>query len=186
MCRKGHINTICENFSFDRKSCTLRHPKENCVSDKYGVLEEKLTAIEKKIGESNTNANDEKIETMERQIYILDKRRLGSDFCDHCYLEFKAGSEKDRKEKDAHIRETHTSECSIYDFKLKNKEELGIHLQTCKMYMCSLCYYIHKRLNELKSQWKTKHTKNVIIRHRKMDRESFSKLSNTNYFSEEI
>ena len=34
-----------------------------------------------------------------------------------------------------------------------------------------LCYYRHKRLNELKSQWKIKHTKNVISRHRKMDRE---------------
>ena len=121
-----------------------------------------------------------------RQIYILDKRRLGSDFCDHCDLEFKAGSEKDRKEKDAHIRETHTSECSICDFKLKNKEELGIHLQTCKMYMCSLCTYRHKRLSELKSHCKNNRTKNTIIRHCKMDRENFSRVSSTNYFSEEI
>ena len=34
---------------------------------------------------------------METRIYGLEKRRIGSDFCDYCEHEFKAGSEKERK-----------------------------------------------------------------------------------------
>ena len=153
--------------------------------DKTNVLQEKLTAIEKSKGETYTN-NDDEIEKLEKRIYILERRRLGSDFCEYCDMEFKLGCEKDRKEKDAHIRGTHTFECSVCETKLQNKEELVIHLKTCEMYICSLCSYKHKRLSELKSHCKTKHTKNTIIKHRKMDRENFSKVSSTNYFSEEI
>ena len=97
-----------------------------------------------------------------------------------------AGSEKDRKGKDLHVRETHTFECIVRDYKLKNKEELGIHLLTCEIYTCSMCTYRHKRLSELKSHCKTKHTRNTIIRHHKMYRENFSKVSSKNYFIEEI
>ena len=97
-----------------------------------------------------------------------------------------AGSEKDRKGKDLHVRETHAFECIVCDYKLKNKEELGIHLLTCEIYTCSMCTYRHKRLSELKSHCKTKHTRNTIIRHHKTDRANFSMVSCTNYFSEEI
>ena len=160
---------------------------ENLISDKLRVFEEKFRDIEKKFEESITNnLNYEKINTVERKLYVLEKRRLGSDFCDYCELEFKAGCEKDRKEKDAHIRHTHTFECNICNFKFKNTGELETHLQTCEMYTCSMCTYRHKRLSELKSHCKNKHTKNTIIRHHKMDRESFSKVSSTNYFSEEV
>ena len=85
-----------------------------------------------------------------------------------------------------HIRGTHTFECTVCKLKHKSKEELDIHLLTCEIYVCSLCSYTHKRLSELKSHCKTKHTRNTIIKHCKMDREDFSKLSCKNYFSEEI
>ena len=101
-------------------------------------------------------------------------------------MEFNAGSEKDRHEKDAHVRASHSFECNICDLKLNNKEEFGIHLLTCEIYLCSLCSYRHNRISELKSHCKTKHTRNTIIRHHKMDRENFSKVSSKNYFSEEI
>ena len=97
-----------------------------------------------------------------------------------------SGSEKDRKEKETHIRNTHTFECNVCALNHENKEELDLHLRTCEMYVCSLCNYTHKRISELKSHCKNKHSKNSIIRHRKMDRETFTKLSCTNYFSEEI
>ena len=61
------------------------------------------------------------------------------------------------------------TEHSGRDFRLKNKEELDIHHQTCEMYQYSLCTYRHKRLSELKSHCKNKHTKNTIIRHYKME-----------------
>ena len=123
---------------------------------------------------------------MKRRIYVLEQRRLGSNFCDVCELQFLTGSEKDRKEKDAHVRATHTFECNVCDLRLVNKEELEIYLQTCEIYSCSLCSYRHSRLSELKSHCKKKHTRNTIIRHHKMDRENFSKVSSKNYFSEEI
>ena len=160
---------------------------EKHVNDTSSVLVEKLNAIEKNKKENTTNTlYDEKIKSMEMKIYILEKRRLGSDFCEYCSKEFKLGCEKDRQEKEAHIRETHTFECKVCELKHNNKEELDIHLLTCEIYLCSLCNYKHKRLSELKSHCKTKHTRNTIIRHCKMDREHFSKLSSKNYFSEEV
>jgi hypothetical protein len=123
---------------------------------------------------------------MARKIYILEKRRLGSDFCDFCDREFKQGCEKDRQEKATHITEMHTLECNVCELRHKNKEELDIHILTCEMYICSLCSYKHKRLSEMKTHCKTKHTRNTIIKHCKMDRNKFSKLLCTNYFSEEV
>ena len=84
---------------------------------------------------------------MERKIYILEKQRLGSDFCDYCDKEFNLGSDKDSKEKDIHIIETHTFECKVHEYKYTNKEELDIDLLTYEIYACSLCSYKHKRLS---------------------------------------
>ena len=96
------------------------------------------------------------------------------DFCEYCDEEFKLGSEKDRKEKDTHIRDNNTFECNVCEIQLENKEDLDVHLLTCEMYICSLCNYRLKRLSELKSHRKTRHTRNTIIRHSKMDFENFS------------
>ena len=52
-------------------------------------------------GERENNSkhlNADKINKIERGFFVLEKRRLGSDFCDFCDLEFNLGSEKDRKE----------------------------------------------------------------------------------------
>jgi hypothetical protein len=160
---------------------------EKRIVDKTNALEEKLNSIVKNREETRNNkSNDDKIVAMEKKIYILEKRRLGSDFCEFCDQEFMLGSEKDRKEKQIHIREMHTFECNVCKIKHKNKEELDIHLLTCEIYVCSLCSYTHNRLSEMKSHCKTKHTRNTIIKHCKMDRENFSNLKSTNYFSEEI
>ena len=159
--------------------------KIDTLDNENSVLKDKITAIEKQKEETNTN-KDVTTKTLEKRIYILERQRLGSDFCEYCDMEFMLGSEKSRKEKEAHIRNNHTFECSVCDFKHQNKEELVIHLSTCEMYVCSLCTYKHKRISELKSHCKKKHTKNVIIKHQKMDRENFTKVSSTNHFSEEI
>ena len=82
---------------------------ENWIIDKSRVIEEKFSDIEKKFEESiNNNLNYEKINTVERKMYVLEKRRLGSDFCYYCELEYKAGCEKERRKEDAHIRHTHS------------------------------------------------------------------------------
>ena len=114
-------------------------------------VDENLKEFGNKIAMEETTSkdlNDDKIKTIERRLYILEKGRLGSDFCEHCDEEF--------------------------------------NLLTCEMYTCSVCAYKHKRLSELKNHCKTKHSRNTIIRHSKMDRENFSKLFFSNHFYEEI
>ena len=55
-----------------------------------------INNIEKKKEESKTNKDDEN-EILEKRIYILQRTRLGSDFCEYCDLEFKLGCEKIEK-----------------------------------------------------------------------------------------
>ena len=79
--------------------------EKSSLESRINTLEEKvdenIKEFENKLSkdESNPDLNDDKIKTTERRLYILEKRRLGSDFCDYCDEEFKLGSEKDRKEK---------------------------------------------------------------------------------------
>ena len=91
-----------------RKICKMEatiDTLDNCISDKSSILEEKISDLEKKMEESIiNNLNDVRISTVERSVYVFEKRGVGSDFCDYCELEFKAGCEKDRKEKDAHLQ----------------------------------------------------------------------------------
>ena len=54
---------------------------ENCIKNKTSELQEKLNSIEIKKEDINTN-KDNKINTLESSIYVLEKRRLGSDFCE--------------------------------------------------------------------------------------------------------
>ena len=72
---------------------------------------------------------------------FLRREDLGQTFIDFCDEEFNLGSEKDRKEKDIHIRDNHTFKCNVCDMKLNNKEDLDVHLYTCEIYICSLCNY---------------------------------------------
>ena len=72
---------------------------ENCIGEKTRVLEETFSEIEKKIEETQKSVDDENIKIMEIRLDILEKRRLGSDFCDFFEMEFKSGSEKNRKER---------------------------------------------------------------------------------------
>ena len=43
---------------------------------------------------------------MDKIIYVFWEKKTCSDVCDYCDMEFKLGSEKDRKEKDTHIRDS--------------------------------------------------------------------------------
>ena len=70
---------------------------ETGIGNATSFIEEKIGAIQKKQEESKTDGD--KLNTIERRIYILEKRRLGSDFCVLCEIEFKAGTEKRQKGK---------------------------------------------------------------------------------------
>ena len=52
---------------------------QNCIDNKTSELQDKLITFEKKKEEINTNM-DEKIDTLEIRINVLENRRLGSDF----------------------------------------------------------------------------------------------------------
>jgi hypothetical protein len=69
---------------------------EKSFSDEKTALENKKT--------ENDNFYDDKFKALERKIYILEKRRLGSDFCEFFEKEFMSGSEKYRSEKEKHIK----------------------------------------------------------------------------------
>ena len=105
------------------KQAKLIESLEKLVSDANDVIEEKINSFLKNSEETmKNNSYDLKIQVMERKIYILDKRRLRSDFCEHCDQEFKLGCQKDRQAKQTHIREMHTFECNVCELKHENKE----------------------------------------------------------------
>jgi hypothetical protein len=68
---------------------------EEMIQNLSTLMEKETSLIEK----YSKHFNDDKINKMERRIFVQEKRRLGSDFCDFCDLELNLGSEKDRKEK---------------------------------------------------------------------------------------
>jgi hypothetical protein len=93
---KRENEVILKKLAIIDKELGVLHQHEEEIVTKR-VFEEKFRDIEKKFEESITNnLNYEKINTVERKLYVLEKRRLGSDFCDYCELEFKAGCERDR------------------------------------------------------------------------------------------
>ena len=90
---------------------TLLEKETSLLESRLNTFEEKVDDIENKMTTEENNSkhkNDDKLKAMERKIYVLEKRRLGSDFCDFCDEEFILGSEKDRKIKAIHIRDNHT------------------------------------------------------------------------------
>ena len=121
----------------NQKIITLIGSEKSLLESRLNTLEERvdenIREFEKKISKEETNSEnskDDKMKAMERRLYIMEKRRLGSDFCEFCDEEFKLGSEKDRKEKESHIRDNHTFVCNVCEIRLENKEDLNVHLLT--------------------------------------------------------
>jgi hypothetical protein len=66
---------------------------------------------------------------------------------------------------------------------------LDIRVSTCEVYERKSCDYSRKRLIEKKTHCKTSHNKSnqlTLIVHVKMDRETFSEKTYTNYWSDQI
>ena len=114
-------------------------------------------------------------------MYALEKKNIGNIFCDYCEEEF-----EERRKLELHVINTHTYKCEVFKIQMGSKEDLDIHLTTCEVYECYKCEYMHKRLSELKTHCKTKHTGNVAILHVKMDRENMSEVTCKKYLSDEI
>ena len=84
-----------------------------------------------------------------KEDFILWRKEDLALMFEYCEMERKACSEKDRKEKESHIRETHTFKCTVCNLKHQNKEELYIHILTCEMYVCTLCSIVLSVVHEL-------------------------------------
>ena len=67
-------------------------------------LEARVNNLESKI--ENSNKFEERVVKVERSIYVLEKTKLGIEFCDFCEEEF-----QNIKDKNYHIRYTHTFIC---------------------------------------------------------------------------
>ena len=168
------------------------------MKTKQNVIEElntKLNKMEISLKEKDTKIstlsdsvkdlekNCAKIDILERKVYVIEKTNEGHIFCKVCDEEF-----KESRDYRIHKRNTHTFECDVCDFKAENKELLDIHVSTCEIYQCQGCDYSHNRLSEMKTHCKTNHVskKPTMILHIKMDRETFSERTYTNYWSDQI
>ena len=65
---------------------------QKILSDTSRELQKHINYIVKR--KEDTHTNDDKIATIERKLDILEKRRIGSKFCEYCEKEFKSGCEE--------------------------------------------------------------------------------------------
>ena len=94
----------CEKLSnIEKEIEILKQHEEEIVSKR--VSNEKISYLKKIISE-----RDDRINEMEEKIGTLEKK-----IKDSYTNNVKAGLEKDRQEKDAHVRAKHTFECNICD-----------------------------------------------------------------------
>ena len=123
----------------------------------------------------------EKVKVIERKVCVLEKKNIGYIFCEYCEEEF-----EERRKLELHVMNTHTFKCEVCKNKLSSKEELDFHLTAFEVYDCYVCDYMHKRLSELKTHCKNKHTGNVSILCGKMDRETISEATCKKYYYNDI
>ena len=73
-------------------------------------------------------------------------------------------------------------ECGLCDFKAKTKENLEIHLSTCEIYDCDVCYFRVQQISEIKAHVNEKHESiNVKIVHGKQSRQNCEEIATTEH-----
>ena len=143
---------------------------ENRISTLTQCMEEKDSTIENLTNKLQNMS--ERFEKVERRVYILEKTKLGNDFCDFCGDEFEKKSVMN-----AHIRFIHTFECEICDIRFKTLTELETHMHTCEKFDCERCKMILKTVSDTKNHCKSKHKNGGDIFHYKFDRENPRKVT---------
>ena len=142
-------------------------------------LEARVKDLESKIEKSNKL--EERVVKVERSIYVLEKTKLGIEFCDFCEEEF-----QNIKDKNYHVRYTHTFICELCEVAFKTLEDLETDMHTCEKYDCDRCNLTLKTLSDVKQHCKSKHKNGADIFHFKFDRENKIKVTLKEYNSKEL
>ena len=103
--KNEHLEKIMEKIDTKVEGFEVRMNTMNkCVANKDELivyLEARVKDLESKI--EKTNKLEERVVKVERSIYVLEKTKLGIEFCDFCEEEF-----QNIKDKNYHVRYTHT------------------------------------------------------------------------------
>ena len=110
-----------------------------------------------------TSQLEERIVKAERSVYVLEKTKLGIEFCDQeCQT---------LKEKNTHARYIHTFDCEMYGVTFNTLEDLETHMHTCDKYECGKCNLTLKTVSDVKNYCNSKHRNGVDFFHFMFDRE---------------
>ena len=89
-----------------------------------------------------------------------------------------------RETMNVHIGRFHTDqfECGLCEINLGNSSSLDVHLNTCEIYRCRMCWEEKKTISELRDHLKNHdNPQHIVIEHYKMSRSSNSEVSITGY-----
>ena len=89
-----------------------------------------------------------------------------------------------RETMNVHIGRFHTDqfECGLCERNLGNSSSLDVHLNTCEIYRCRMCWEEKNTISELKDHLKNHNNpQHIVIEHFKMSRSSNSEVSITGY-----
>ena len=68
-------------------------------------------------------------------------------------------------------------ECGLCEVKVENFEKLEIHLTTCEVYKCGICFERIKILSDIKKHVKEEHKDANYLHHIKLDRDDKKKVN---------
>ena len=95
-----------------------------CLAEKDSTiknLEQKL----QNVSEKNTVEIEERFRKVERRAFVLEKTKLGNEFCEFCEEEFESNSNLK-----IHTRFTYTFDCEICGISFETLTDLEIHMHS--------------------------------------------------------
>ena len=176
--RIKEIEIIFENKfdSLENKINTLT----KCLGEKDSIIENLRIKLVTK-SQTHLLEIEERFGKIERRAYVLEKTKLGNEFCDFCGEEFDSKSNMNE-----HIRYTHTFACEICGSSFKTLTDLETHMHTCEKFDCDRCKVTMKTVSDVKKHCQSKHRNGADIYNFKFDRESSRKVIMKHFNSRDL
>ena len=150
-----------------------------CIAEK-DIIIENLTNKLKDKSDKNLMEIEERFGKVERRAYVLEKTKMGNEFCDFCGEEFES-----KRNLNDHNRFTHTFNCEICGISCKTLCDLETHMHTCEKFDCDRCKLTLKTVSDVKNHCK-KHKNGADIYNFKFDRENPRKVIMKHYNSKDL
>ena len=172
-------NTTEKKFeTFESKINTLT----KCIEEKDCIIENLTNKLKlQNISEKNLLDSKVKFGKLEKRVYVIEKTKLGNEFCQFCEEEFKSNEELN-----IHTRFTHIFDCEICGSKFETLPDLETHMHTCERFDCERCKVKVKTLVDMKNHCKSKHRNGADIYNLKFDREDQRKVILKQYNSKDL